>query len=106
MRDAAFLVFPSQWYECMPIVLLEAFASGLPIISSDLGAMKEMIRPGETGLLFTPGNPQELAQCVERLVGSTRLRRKMGVANRAEYELKYTAERGYEGLMSLYETLI
>src|SRR5690606_19107791 len=54
MRGARALVFPSQWYENFPVTLVEAFACGLPVIASRLGAMAEIVNDGRTGLHFTP----------------------------------------------------
>ena len=55
MQSASFLVLPSLWYEGFPRTIVEAFASGTPVLASRLGAMSEVIQDGVTGLLFTPG---------------------------------------------------
>ena len=56
-RSALFHVIPSLCYENAPITILEAFAFGKPVIGSRLGGIKEMVREGSTGLLFSPGDP-------------------------------------------------
>ena len=69
MQEARALVFPSLWYECMPLTILEAWASGAPVIASDLGAMSEMIAHGKNGLLFRAGDSYDLVEKV-RLIAS------------------------------------
>src|SRR5262249_37196696 len=53
LRDARFLLFPSEWYEGFPMTLAESFACGTPVICSRLGAMQEIVADGRTGLHFT-----------------------------------------------------
>jgi len=72
MREASALVFPSLWFECMPLTILEAWAAGAPVIASDVGAMSEMITHGENGLLFTVGDSNDLVEKV-RSVANDRL---------------------------------
>jgi len=64
LRRAKFMVMPSEWYEGFPMTIREAFACGKPVIASRLGAMAEIIEDGRTGLLFEPGNAQELTEKV------------------------------------------
>jgi glycosyltransferase involved in cell wall biosynthesis len=66
MRDAAFLVFPSIWYEGFPLVIAEALATGLPVVASRLGAMEEIHTDGRAGRLFCSGDAGELKQAVTR----------------------------------------
>ena len=65
MRAARALVFPSEWYEGFPVTLVESFACGLPVIASRLGAMAEIVVDGTTGLLFEPGDAEDLAKQVK-----------------------------------------
>jgi len=55
MSESRALVFPSEWYEGMPMTLLEAFASGLPVLGSNLGSMTEMLEPFGDPWLVEPG---------------------------------------------------
>lgn len=96
MQDATLLVFPSEWYEGMPRTIIEAFAVGLAVVSSDLGAMSSMISHQKNGLLFKPGNASDLAQQVQWIFNHAKVREKMSRNARAEFEAKYTAERNYE----------
>jgi glycosyltransferase involved in cell wall biosynthesis len=103
MKRAHFLVFPSEWYECFPLVIVEAFACGLPVIASRMGAMEEIVEDGRTGLHFTPGDAEDLAAKAEWAWAHPSEMEEMGRAARAEYEAKYTAARNYRTLMRIYE---
>ena len=102
MRGASFLVFPSLCYEGLPLAVLEAFACGLPVIASRLGAMAEVIEEGRTGLLFTPGDAGDLAAKVEWAAAHPDELGRMRREARAEFEARYTAERNYQALMEVY----
>lgn len=62
MAEAQALILPSEWYETFGRVAVEAFACGTPVIASRLGAMAEIVEDGVTGLLFTPGDAEDLEQ--------------------------------------------
>jgi len=106
LKGARFLVFPSEWYECFPVTFVEAFACGVPVIASRLGAMAEIVEDGRTGLHFTPGDPDDLAARVVYAWSHPERMREMGREARAEYEAKYTAERNYQMLMDIYHRAI
>jgi glycosyltransferase involved in cell wall biosynthesis len=102
MQGAQLLLFPTLAYENFPVVIAEAFATGLPIVASDLGAATELVQDGVTGALFQPGSAHHLAAAVTRLLGDPPLLARMRLAARAEYERKYTPERCYADLMRIY----
>ncbi|MGA2631175.1 MAG: glycosyltransferase [Terriglobia bacterium] len=106
MKGARFLVLPSEWYESFPVTLAEAFACGVPLIASRLGAMQEIVADGRTGLHFTPGDADDLAAKVEWAWTHPEEMQAMGRAARAEYEAKYTAERNYDMLMGVYQKVL
>jgi glycosyltransferase involved in cell wall biosynthesis len=103
MKRSSFLVFPSEWYETFGRVAAEAFACGVPVIASRLGAMEEIVADGRTGLHFTPGDADDLAAKVEWAWTHPVEMAAMGGAARAEYEAKYTTERNYTMLMNIYK---
>lgn len=104
MQSARFLVFSSEWYESFPVTIAESFASGVPVICSRIGAMKEIVQDGQTGLTFAPGNAAELAAKVEWAWNHPQELSIMGNAARREYETKYTAEQAYPQLMEIYRS--
>jgi glycosyltransferase involved in cell wall biosynthesis len=103
---ARFLIFSSEWYETFGLTLIEAFACGVPVICSRMGAMQEIVEDHRTGLHFTPGDSQDLAEKVEWAWNHPDEMRAMGLAARQEYEDKYTAERNYPRLMEIYQQAI
>jgi len=106
MRGAAFLVAPSICYENFPRAIVEAFACGLPVIASRLGAMAEIVRDGATGLLFEAGNAEDLAQKMAWAEATPDALREMGANARREYEAKYTPAVNYRQLMKIYADAI
>lgn len=106
LRSAACLVVPSEWYETFGMVVIEAFAHGLPVIASRLGSLAELVNDGVTGLHFEPGNADDLRAKVRWLTDHPEERRRMGDNARRVYEEKYTPERNYELLLSIYQGVI
>lgn len=106
MRQARVLIVPSECYENGPLAALEAFACGLPVIASNLGSMAETVSHERTGLLFNPGDAADLARKVKWAFEHPEPVEAMRLAARREFEEKYTADRNYEMLISIYETAI
>jgi glycosyltransferase involved in cell wall biosynthesis len=106
MQQAAYLLMPSIWYENFPLTLVEAFASGLPVIASSMGAMAVLIKDGKTGLLFEPGSAEDLAKKIKWAEANPEAMREMGKHARHEYESKYTSERNFDQLMAIYAEAI
>lgn len=90
MRRSQALIFPSEWYEGMPMTILEAFSTKTPVIASRLGAMESMITDGENGLLFTAGEPGALQQCLDRW------------KHLSEHEKDEIGGRGYHSFLTHY----
>jgi glycosyltransferase involved in cell wall biosynthesis len=106
MRAARALIFPSLWYEGMPVSLIEAFAAGLPVIASGLGAMTAMILDGQTGRLVTPGDPRALADAVDGPAMAAHLLAAMGAAARRTYLDSYAPEPNYARLAAIYRQAV
>jgi glycosyltransferase involved in cell wall biosynthesis len=102
MRRASFLVFPSEWYEAFPVTLVEAFATGLPVVASGQGSVAEIVEDGRTGRHFRAGDAADLAAHVAWAAANPGAVAAMGRAARATFEARYTAERNYEQLMAIY----
>jgi glycosyltransferase involved in cell wall biosynthesis len=103
---ATFLVFPSEWYETFGRVAVEAFAKGTPVIASKIGAIAELVDHERTGLLFNPGDADDLVEKVNWFLAHPHEVALMRQAARAEFEAKYTAERNYDLLMSIYKSVL
>ena len=106
MNKSVAVVVPSICYETFGMVIIEAFATGTPVIASRIGALADIVTEGETGLLFEPGNAQDLANKLSWALAHPEQMALMGSKARAVYEEKYTAEQNYKQLMSIYESVI
>lgn len=103
MGEAAFLVFPSKWYETFGRVAIEAFAKGTPVIAANIGAIAEVVEAGQTGLHFVPGNAEDLAAQVSWALAHPQALAQMRQTARAEFEAKYTAKINYQRLIDIYD---
>jgi len=102
MKRASVLVFPSIWYEGLPLTILEAYATGLPVVASDLGSMAEIVAD-DTGMRFGPGDPTALARQIEWCWVNPGRLQEMGRRARQTFESNYTAESNYRRLTEIYE---
>jgi len=80
LTDAIALVLPSRWYENQPMIVLEAFARGVPVVASDLGGTPELVRHGTDGFLVPPDDPGALASALQALLDDPARARAMGKA--------------------------
>jgi glycosyltransferase involved in cell wall biosynthesis len=102
LHRARFLVLPSICFESFPMVVVEAFACGVPVITSGHGAPAEIVIDREMGLHFEAANSEDFASQVVWAWTHTEELRDMGRAARREYEEKYTSEVNYQRLMEIY----
>jgi glycosyltransferase involved in cell wall biosynthesis len=106
MHSSMALVLPSLWFENFPRTIVEAFSCALPVIASRLGALTELVEHGDTGLLFEPGNPQDLAEKMKWATENPSKMEAMGRNARAKYLAEFTAERNHQQLISIYKDAI
>lgn len=106
MKGAHFVIFPSELYENLPLTIIEAFACGVPVIASKLGAMQEIVEEGRTGMFFNPGDADSLAQIVAHAWEQPGYMRELGDSARTEFENKYTSAINYRNLMNIYQRVI
>jgi glycosyltransferase involved in cell wall biosynthesis len=102
MGRAKFLVMPSECYEGFPMVIAEAFAAGLPVITTRFGSMAEIVSDGVTGSLFEAGDAEDLVAKVRSAFANPEEIEQMGKNARSVYEEKYTPETNYLQLMDIY----
>jgi glycosyltransferase involved in cell wall biosynthesis len=102
MSNAAALIFPSEWYEAGPMTIVEALASGTPVIASRLGSGECLVADGRTGFHFAPGDARSLAGIVDTAWASPDKLQFMRKAARVEFESEYTAAHNYHRLMEIY----
>jgi glycosyltransferase involved in cell wall biosynthesis len=106
MKRCKAFICPSIWYEGAPLTIIEAFATGTPVIASKLGAMAESITDGFNGLHFTAGDANDLKNKIG-IFSKEIANHKMFYKNaRQTYLEKYHPEIHYKALMNIYETAI
>lgn len=103
---AEYLVFPSEWYEGCPRVIIESLAKGTPVIAAQLGAAAEMIEDGRTGFMFRPGDDEDFAAAVTKAFSPDVDRPSMRATVRQDFLDKYTAGRNFDRFMEIYRAAI
>jgi len=98
------MAFPSQ-RENFPMVVLEAMAAGLPVVSTLVGGIPEQVVDKETGYLVPPRNPGDLAEACARLLGDDRLRRRLGSAGRKRVLTNFTWDKIADQYIEVYKKL-
>lgn len=101
------LIVPSIWFEGMPMTVLEAYAAGTPIIVSKIGVLDEMIKNGETGFHFAPGDVEDLITILDKFSGlSDQSKQEISKNCIKEYSIKYTLENNIKSLEMIYTTVL
>lgn len=104
MRRCKAVIFPSKYYEGMPMVILEAFSLKKPVISRDRGAMASMIEHGYNGLKYEELN--DLVKAVRSFEEKPEWVEELGQNAYSQFLEKYTEEKGYENLIKLYDQVL
>jgi glycosyltransferase involved in cell wall biosynthesis len=105
IAQSRFTVLPSHAYETLGKTILESYAEGRAVIASDTGSRRELVREGETGLLYRTGDINALAAAIRILGTSPDLAEKMGRTGREFVRRKLTPDGHYRKLLTLYEKL-
>lgn len=99
---AAFLIFPSEWYETFGRVMIEALARGTPVIASDIGGNREIVRDGIDGLLYRVGDIDDLAAKITSLIDDPAFMIACRAEARAAYHARFSAADNYRRLIEIY----
>lgn len=103
LAEAAIYVLPS-YNEGVPISILEAMSVGLPIVTTPVGGIPDVIRDGEEGFLIPPGSVDQLARSIIELLGNEELRKKMGENAQRRLRAEYSPETSLSALATLYQS--
>jgi glycosyltransferase involved in cell wall biosynthesis len=107
MQSCTALVFPSIWFEGMPLTIIEAFACSTPVISTKLGAMETMITNGYNGLHFESQNEQDFRKSLDHWQHLTEAEKQVYRLNaRKTYNANYTPNQNLKQLLSIYNDII
>jgi glycosyltransferase involved in cell wall biosynthesis len=93
LHSSSIMLFPPIESEGHPRVVLEGMAAGLPLVTTDQGAIRDTVTHGECGFVLDEADPERLAECITRLLEDDDLRLSMGRAARARYLAEFTQER-------------
>jgi len=100
---ARFTILPSLAYETLGKSILESYAWQRPVVASDLGSRRELVRQGETGLLYPPGDVEQLSGAISYLAQRPQQAQEMGAAGRQLVATHHSPAAHYQELMQLYE---
>ncbi len=100
---AQFTVLPSEWYENNPLAVVESFAMGKPVVAAAIGGIPELVRDGETGLTFAPGDVAELQTRMRFMLDHPDACARMGKTARRLVEVDLSPDRHYHRLIEIYE---
>jgi glycosyltransferase involved in cell wall biosynthesis len=100
---AMVVVFPSECYENNPRSIIEAFALGKPVVASNIGGIPELVRDGDTGMLFEARDGRGCAARLKALLDDPQLCAGLGARCRAYAQRRFGADAHYDALMAAYE---
>ena len=106
IRNASFVLVPSEWYENNPLTIVEAYSAGKPVIGSDIGGIPELISEGETGFLFRMGDKEEFESKIRRAADMNN--EQYQHMSRAAYNFAteiFSEKKHYEDLLKIYNEL-
>jgi glycosyltransferase involved in cell wall biosynthesis len=107
LLDADVFAFPTYYpIEGQPAVLVEAMSAGLPVVTTDQGAIRETIVEGETGYLVPQRDPGAIARRVVELLQDEPLRRRMGEAGRRRFEQRFRVETYSLGMAQVFDAVL
>jgi glycosyltransferase involved in cell wall biosynthesis len=92
--------------EGTPVVAIEALAARVPVVATDVGGVRDVVVPGQSGFLVAPGDAGGIADSLAHLAGDPELRRRQGEAGRAHVMPRYSVDRLVTDVDTLYETLL
>jgi glycosyltransferase involved in cell wall biosynthesis len=104
--NADFFVFTPREPEGHPWVIVEAMAAGLPIITTDQGAITESVINGVNGFIVEPGNPKQIAEKIGILMNSPELKKMMGKESRCLYLKNFTEEKMVERMSVVFNSVL
>jgi len=102
-QSSHIVCLPTTYGEGIPKVLIEAAASGKPIIATDIPGCREIVHPDQNGILIPPHKPEALAQAIQKLLEDPALRQKMGDAGRSIALSEFSSEKVIGETLVLYK---
>ncbi len=107
IRDASFVLVPSEWYENNPLTIVEAYSSGKPVIGSNIGGIPELIIEDKTGYLFSMGNSFEFEEKITKAVNLSE--NEYQEMSESAYRFacdKFSEKAHYRDLLNIYREVV
>jgi glycosyltransferase involved in cell wall biosynthesis len=104
-RRCTVAVVPSLMHEAFGLVALEAMSAGRPVIASNIGGLRDIIRDGEDGILVAPGDAEALRTALARILGDTNFRRRIRTAGKRRAD-DFAADRIVPQVEQAYEDVL
>jgi glycosyltransferase involved in cell wall biosynthesis len=105
LREASIFALPTNW-EGFPLAILEAMRAGLPVVTSDVGGIREAVSDGENGFVIARGDASGFARALETLLTNEKLRNQMGRNGRRMFELRFTADHMLRQTFRVYQQAV
>ena len=105
LHNSKFLIFPSEWYESFPMTILEAFREGTLVLASNIGSIKSIIKDKYNGILFEPGNQNDLIKKVKWILDNQIECNQICINAKREFDIKYSSKSNYKKLIDLYNAV-
>ena len=105
-NNCKFVVVPSEWYEPSGLIIFEAFAFGKPVIGSRIGGITELVKDAERGLIFEPGDKEDLSAAIRYLLSNPDLADGMGENAREFVMNERGSDKHYEKLIGIYNQFV
>jgi glycosyltransferase involved in cell wall biosynthesis len=107
VRDASFIIVPSEWYENNPLTIIEAYSFGKPVIGARIGGIPEIVEENVTGYLFEPGNKSELGKQMQFANNLSDVEYSEMSKNARSFAEKYfSPDEHYNSLITIYKDVI
>jgi glycosyltransferase involved in cell wall biosynthesis len=106
IRNSMFTIIPSRWFELFPLIALNSFCVGKPVIGSDSGGIPEIVNHEQNGLIFHRGDSEGLKEAIEYLLNNKDLIITYGKNARKKAEMNYTPAKHYSKMMAAYNSVL
>lgn len=106
IKAAKALIFPSIWYEGMPMTILESFASRTAVFASNMGAMQSMIEDRKNGFLFEPNSAKDLAEKLNTYIDNKAVIQDIEENAFQQFQQRYSRKANYNLLTDIYKSVI
>jgi glycosyltransferase involved in cell wall biosynthesis len=106
LNNSKFLIFPTEYYENMPITILQAFRSGTLVVASNIGSVKNIIKDGHNGILFNPEDSKSLQNKLNWISKNNEECNKIALNGFNDFIKNYTDELNYDLLINIYNNAL